>query len=72
MFTSYMLNIVLKEAVSITLPLGSCLCLRQHFVGKKKKKIKLQIYRHPWVAILILSFGLAGIFNLCESQFPYL
>lgn len=37
MFTSYMLNIVLKEAVSITLPLGSCLCLRQHFVGKKKK-----------------------------------
>lgn len=33
-----MLNTVLKEAVSITLPLESCLYLRQHFVEKKEDK----------------------------------
>lgn len=34
MFTSHALNEILKEAVSITLPVECCLCLRKYFVVK--------------------------------------
>lgn len=35
MFTFHALNTILKEVISITLPLESCLCLRQHLAVKK-------------------------------------
>lgn len=35
MFTFYVLNTILKEVISITLPLESRLCLRQQFLVKK-------------------------------------